>query len=171
MAESCSCNQLAPATGVPPGELGSWGLEGRGGRREGRSEASSRMVHSGSEAAFEPWEGVWSPPTHFPPSRSCCFWGVRRPSAQQHALTVEHLRCAKTQSHLTVETAEAKERASSASLGPVWASPPEAGADVIIRSLHPPASPYAETDGGGASVTPRPGRGCPGIEVGLAGRR
>lgn len=146
--------------------LGSWGLEGRG-RRRRRSEASPRIVHSGAEVACEPWGGVLSPhPLSSLLELLFLGGGGGGASAQQHALIAEHLCCAKTQSHLPMKTAEAKERASSVSLGPMWVSPPKVRADVIIRSP-PPCNlgPYVETDNG-ARVTPRPehpaesGRGC-----------
>lgn len=104
------------------------------------------------------------------------------PSAQQHALIVEHLCCAKTRSHLTLKTAEAKEGASLVSLGPMWASPPKVGADVIISSSPPrDLRPICRNEHR-ARVTPRPthvgslgeaARACrtcgllPGIRVGL----
>lgn len=104
--------------GVPPGEPG--GSEGRGGRR-GRSRASSWVVHSTAKVACKHWGEGLSP--HPLPSLLELLMFLGASLAQQHALIVEHLCCAKTRSHLTVKTAEAKEGASEVSLGPKWVSP------------------------------------------------
>lgn len=92
------------------------------------------------------------------------------PFAQQHALIVEHLCCAKTRSHLTVKTAEAKEGASEVSLGPMWVSPRMVRADVIISSPPHNLGPICRNKHR-ARVTPRPkhtgesGRSCQGLQT------
>lgn len=74
--------------------------------------------------------------------------------------------CAKTESHLTIKTAEAKEGASQVSLGPMRVSPPMIRADVIISSSPPCKLRPMCRNKHGARVTPRPkhtgesGRGC-----------
>lgn len=96
------------------------------------------------------------------------FLGAHFP--QQHASIAEHLCCAKTRSHLTVKTAEAKEGASEVSLGPTWVSPCTVRADVIISSPPRNLGPICSNKHR-ARVTPRPkhtgesGRGCQSLQT------
>lgn len=68
------------------------------------------VVHSRAEVACKHWGKVLSP--HPLPSLLELLLFLGPPSVQQYALIVEHLCCAKTRSHLTMRTAEAKEGAS-----------------------------------------------------------
>lgn len=87
---------------------------------------------------YKPWGEEVLSPVSLPSLLELLLFLQLPQLTQKSTLIAEHLCCAKTRSHSTMKTAEAKEGALEVSLGPMWVSPPKVRCDHLQLPSHNP---------------------------------